>query len=209
MWRAETPATTLFSGLETRTIMTMHKKTNTCSPIDEIDIDGRTFCLHKFIYDPENGLNIKLSDRLDPTRELHRYGQGPFCKFRIKNHLNEKGLYCYAVKDDFEDDGIKYIGKVTGNKYYIKYIGKVTGNKMTFGTRFNAGYGNISPYNCYKKGQSTNCHINSIVNKELLDGREILVGFYVMENDIEISNLEKELIENNNPGWNIQHNHPK
>ena len=176
--------------------MTMNKKNNTCSPIDEFPKYGITFCLHKFIYDPENGLNISLSNRLDPTRELHRYGQGPFCEFRIKNHINEKGLYCYVVNGD------------------IKYIGKVTGNS-TFGKRFNGGYGHISPYNCYKKekghsgGRLTNCHINSIVNKELLDGREILVGFYVMENDNDISNLEKKLIKKISPEWNILYNHPE
>jgi len=188
----------------------MNKKTNTCSPIDEIDIDGRTFCLHKVIYKPEKDLNINLSG-LDPTRELNRYGQGPFCKFKIKDHLKEKGLYCYVVKDDGKDDNkddSKYIGKITGNKYGLKYIGKVT-RDMNFEKRFNAGYGNISPYNCYKDGQATNCHINSIVNKELLDGREILVGFCAMENDIEISNKEKELIENIKPEWNIQYNNPK
>lgn len=175
--------------------MTMNKKTNNCSPIHKIPIKGITFCLHKFIYDPDNGLNINLSDRLDPTRELHRYGQGPFCKFKIINHLKEKGLYCYVVNGD------------------IKYIGKVTG-KSTFGKRFNGGYGHISPYNCYKKenghsgGRLTNCHINSIVNKELLNGSDIYVGFYVMENDIDISNLEKKLIEDKHPEWNIQYNHP-
>lgn len=178
------------------TIMTINKKTNNCSPIGKVVINGITFCLHKPINDSKDGLNINLSDRLDPTRELHRYGQGPFCEFRIKNHINEKGLYCYVVNGD------------------IKYIGKVTGNS-TFGKRFNGGYGHISPYNCYKKekghsgGRLTNCHINSIVNKEFLNGSDICVGFYVMENDIDISNLEKKLIENNNPGWNIQHNHPK
>jgi len=171
--------------------MTMNKKTNNCSPIGKVVINGITFCLHKFINDSENGLNINLSDRLDPTRKLHRYGQGPFCKFKIKNHLKEKGLYCYVVNGD------------------IKYIGKVTGNNSTFGTRFNDGYGNISPRNCYKDGQSTNCHINSIVNKELLNGSDIFVGFYVMENDIDISNLEKKLIEKKHPEWNIQYNHPE
>ena len=167
-----------------------------CTPKGIITVGGIAFCLHDIHYDPQNGLNINLSRRLNPTRTLHRFGQGPFCKFKINDHLNEKGLYCFVV------NGV------------VKYIGKVTGNS-SFGKRFNNGYGHISPYNCYQAGNGhsggrlTNCHINSLVNQELLNGSEVLVGFHVMNNNnITISNSEKQLIEGNNPDWNIQFNRP-
>lgn len=158
-----------------------------------ITVGGIVFCLHDIYYDPQNGLNINLSGRLNPLRALHRFGQGPFCKFKINDHLNEKGLYCFVV------NGV------------VKFIGKVTGNS-SFGKRFNNGYGHISPYNCYAPqdghpgGRLTNCHINSLVNKELLKGSTVLVGLHVMDDNIAISNSEEQLIKGNNPDWNIQFN---
>ncbi len=166
-----------------------------CTSKGIISVGGIAFCLHDIHYDSQNGLNINLSGRLDPERALHRFGQGPFCKFKINDHLNEKGLYCFVVND------------------VVKYIGKVTGNS-SFGKRFNNGYGHISPYNCYQQenghsgGRLTNCHINSLVNQELIKGSKIMVGFHVMDNDIDISNLEEQLIRNTNPDWNIQFNRP-
>ena len=160
-----------------------------------ITVGGIVFCLHYIYYDPQNGLNINLSGRLNPLRALHRFGQGPFCKFKINDHLDEKGLYCFVVND------------------VVKYIGKVTGNS-SFGKRFNNGYGHISPYNCYAPqdghpgGRLTNCHINSLVNTELLKGSTVLVGFHVMDDNIAISNSEEQLIKGNNPDWNIQFNRP-
>ena len=43
----------------------------------------------------------------------------------------------------------------------IIYIGETAGLRQ----RFNMGYGNISPRNCYVGGQSTNCKMNKIVPK--------------------------------------------
>lgn len=152
-----------------------------------------SFCLHDIDIKTQN---ILLSNRMAPGRSLHDFGKGPFCEFRIADHLKEKGLYCFVVN-----------GKV-------KYIGKVTG-KSTFGKRFNNGYGHISPYNCYKAenghsgGRLTNCHINSLINKESLAGNVIKIGFHVMIDDDNISLVEKTLIQENNPDWNIQFNHHK
>lgn len=174
--------------------MAKNNQANNCSlPQGNVTICGYTFCLHNIYYDPQNGLNINLAGRLNPARTLHRFGQGPFCDFKIKDHLTEKGLYCFVVN---------------GN---VKYIGKVTG-KSTFGKRFNSGYGHISPYNTYAAqpghsgGRLTNCHVNSNVNREICQGSTILVGFLPMNNstDVAISNLEKQLINCFNPDWNIQ-----
>lgn len=55
-----------------------------------------------------------------------------------------KGLYSFVV-----DNTIKYIGR----------------SHDPFYKRVNQGYGHISPKNCFRDGQSTNCRINSIIAK--------------------------------------------
>ena len=138
------------------------------------------FCLHEIKVEKTD---IKISG-LNPNKKLNDFGKGPFCKFSIDEHLNEIGLYCFVV-----DDELKYIGQTV----------------CPFKKRINDGYGTIYPYNCYADGQRTNCHINSLVNEALLDGKEIRVGFYPMNDEMDA--LESELIEANNltrSGWNLK-----
>ncbi|RYD02479.1 hypothetical protein N752_24430 [Desulforamulus aquiferis] len=81
----------------------------------------------------------------------------------------------------------------------IKYIGRCKGT-YTFKKRIN-DYGNIYPKNCYVDGQSTNCHINSLIienNKE-----KIILYIDVMDSDLEIIQVEDELIKMHQPAWNI------
>jgi hypothetical protein len=94
-------------------------------------------------------------------------------EFKILNHLNEKGIYKFVVK----------------NK--IVYIGRCLDN---FKKRFNFGYGKINPKNCYKDGQSTNCRINNYCNKEKF---EIFV--YCLIENSEIKKIEKQLIKKIKP----------
>ena len=62
---------------------------------------------------------------------LNRYGSGPFCKFRIPNRLEVSGVYVLTV-----DGAPRYVCECAN-----------------LSARFNAGYGNISPKNCFKGGQ--------------------------------------------------------
>ena len=164
------------------------KNNNYClGSVGTIDIKWNnqvyTFCLHEI---DVIKTCINLTSKLISTRPLNTYGKGPFCKFRIHDHLKEKGLYCFVV-----DKKLKYIGQTTS----------------TFGQRINAGYGNISPYNCYVGGQRTNCHVNSCINDALISNKEVLVGFCAMKDNDKIKKLEKELIRANDlvcKGWNLQ-----
>lgn len=153
------------------------------------------FCLHEIeILDTD--IDITQHKNWNPNRTLNDYGNEIFCKFRINNHLTDKGLYCLVVN----------------NELIPRYIGRVKGS-YTYGKRFNSGYGHISPYNCYKSetingkkhsgGQSTNCHINSFINKTHRR-QDIKVGFLVMNNqpDKIICDLEDELIKTNDPELN-------
>lgn len=119
------------------------------------------------------------------NRKLLAFGTKLFCKFRIdKAFSKKKGIYCFAIN----------------NK--IVYIGRCIDN---FGKRINAGYGNISPRNCYEGGQSTNCRINSYIEEHK---NEIRFGIYDMTNEAnaEICSLEKQLLDlhGSDLEWNIQ-----
>lgn len=87
---------------------------------------------------------------------LNSYGAGPFCKFRIPLSYRESGVYCIVAGDD------------------LKYIGECA----NLSARFNAGYGNISPKNCFKGGQETNCRLNNLIYTTATIGEELTLWFY-------------------------------
>ena len=66
--------------------------------------------------------------------------------------------------------------------------------------RFNAGYGNISPRNCFVGGQPTNCRINHHIYEQAVNKDEIVLYFLETNNRFQV---ESELIGKLNPAWNI------
>lgn len=110
---------------------------------------------------------------------LNKYGGGAFCKFRI----NPKGIGVSGVYALFRDNDLLYIGKC-----------------VNLAKRFNSGYGNISPKNCYEGGQSTNCRINKMIHLLCDDIQKISLYFYPTSYQSEI---EKELINYYKPKNNI------
>ncbi len=123
----------------------------------------------------------ELKSHGDPfyRRFLNKYGDLEYCTFSIADHLKSKGLYCFSV------DGV------------LQYIGR---SHDPFGKRINQGYGRIHPKNCYLDGQATNCHLNALIASST--GQ---VQFFAcpIEDDTEIDLLERELIRQYLPPWNI------
>ena len=89
------------------------------------------------------------------TLPLDRYGTGAFCKFKIMNRLQTGGVYVLSVGDE------------------IRYVGECD----QLSPRFNAGYGNISPKNCFKGGQETNCRLNNLIYRTAMVGERISLWF--------------------------------
>lgn len=113
------------------------------------------------------------------TAKLHRHGQGPFCKFRMKFELWVAGVYVLVVE---------------GRPLYV-------GKTENLEQRFNNGYGQIAPRNCYVGGQSTNCRINKLILGEAMDGRTVQLLF---RKTSDIASLEGKLLRQLRPAWNIQ-----
>jgi hypothetical protein len=86
---------------------------------------------------------------------LNKYGAGPFCRFRISNRFQTSGVYALTI-----DDEIRYVGECAN-----------------LSARFNMGYGNISPKNCFKGGQETNCRLNNLVYSAAVAGKQISLWF--------------------------------
>lgn len=112
--------------------------------------------------------------------KLHKYGSGTYCYFSIDaaKWAGASGVYALYI-----DDQLVYIGQA-----------------LNFATRFNQGYGLISPRACYEHGQETNCKINQVVLSATKAGKQIELFFLTTPYYQEI---EEELIRFYNPQYNV------
>jgi len=113
------------------------------------------------------------------TSKLNPHGGSSFCKFSISPRWSGySGVY--ALFNDNEK---------------LLYIGEC----VDLRSRFNAGYGNISPKNCYQGGQPTNCKINKMVLNKYLNGEKVLLYFY---ETADYKRIENHLIYKLKPPFN-------
>ena len=113
------------------------------------------------------------SERYNNKRNLpfNKYGNSLFCEFEVKTDKAESGVYAL-----FFDENLVYIGQA--KNFQQRWSG--------------INYCKISPRNCFRGGQSTNCHINSEICKQALrNGRVFL---YFLETK-DYDRVEKELIK--------------
>jgi hypothetical protein len=116
----------------------------------------------------------------DKNLKIHRYGEGSFCKFKIKAE-NVPGVYLWVV-----DDEIIYIGETADLR-----------------NRFNTGYGIISARNCFEGGQTTNCKMNKVVLEMAKLNKTISLYFYQTDN---YKQVELELLKTINTKYNVKDN---
>ena len=147
------------------------------------------FTLYPLTAEETGRKGVHLKYKSQSKHPLHDYGKGPFCEFDAPDEIRDKkGLYIFVV-----DGRVKYIGRC----------------RDSFEKRISKGYGHISPRNCYKGGQPTNCHINNKLYEAFEQGSEVFLGVHVMTDVEKICSLEKEILkkqDKTNPdNWNIQH----
>ena len=95
-------------------------------------------------------------------------GNGAFCRFQI-DVKDVPGVYLWVVNNE------------------VIYIGETARLRM----RFNTGYGNISPRNCFAGGQSTNCKMNKVAMSCFENGEP--VNLYFLETT-DYKRIELELL---------------
>lgn len=147
----------------------------------------RTDVVAKYPYDlakPLGSFLLELKRKQDMFYKqfLNKYGDLTYSTFKIaaSPFLDSKGIYAYMVGDE------------------VKYIGRCKDNMRK---RVNQGYGKIHPKNCYLDGQATNCHLNAKIAAER---SAVTLWLHEMESAQEIESLEREIIREVNPSWNIQ-----
>lgn len=107
-------------------------------------------------------------------------GSGTFCRFSIHAPA-VSGVYLWVV-----DGKIIYIGE--------------TVNLLQ---RFNAGYGYISPRNCYAHGQSTNCKMNKVVMEYFKKGK--IIDLYFLQTE-DYKQTELTLLHSIHTKYNVKDN---
>ncbi|HMS56458.1 MAG TPA: GIY-YIG nuclease family protein [Fimbriimonadaceae bacterium] len=111
------------------------------------------------------------------TSKLHKYGQGEFCKFKVPGLPRVSGVYLFVAGGE------------------LVYVGKAANLR----SRLETGYGNISPKNCYKGGQQTNCRINQALLILARAGKDFAIFAHICE---DYDELERGLIATLRPPWN-------
>lgn len=108
---------------------------------------------------------------------LNRYGTGSFCRFRVPGDIHRAGVYLIVA-----DGRLAYVGECDD-----------------FSRRFNTGYGQISPRNCFAGGQETNCRVNQLILRCAESGSDVHVYFVESEDRFA---LERACIRVLEPPWN-------
>jgi hypothetical protein len=108
---------------------------------------------------------------------LNKYGEGSFCKFQIPKTYRNSGVYVLK-----SNEGVRYVGEC-----------------VNLSARFNIGYGTISPRNCFKGGQETNCRLNMLIYLAAQAQDSISLWFF---QTADYKALEARLRSELNPPWN-------
>ena len=127
-------------------------------------------------------LQLKRSGDLFYRQFLNKHGDLAYSTFSISDPaaLNARGIYAY-----YSGDALKYIGRC----------------RDSMKRRVNQGYGRIYPKNCYRDGQATNCHLNARIAAA---ASTVTLWLYRMEDNGAIETVERALIREYGPPWNIQ-----
>ena len=120
--------------------------------------------------------------RNERNLSLNKYGEVPFCRFRVALGWRWSGVYVLVNGDD------------------PLYVGECQNLEVRWGP---TGYGSISPRNCYKGGQDTNCRINNLIYRETKTGAGFDLWFHPVEGDKHARlTVESELVSVLKPPWN-------
>lgn len=118
------------------------------------------------------------------TKDLHSWGAGPFCRFRIARSRKQGGLYVVTLDND------------------PVYVGECVDLSRRFGPN---GYGGISPRNCFVGGQPTNCRINTAILSAVKEQQTIDLWFKRLDLSRAARRaLEIEIMRLIQPRWNLQ-----
>lgn len=89
-----------------------------------------------------------------------------------------------------------YLVSVVGQPVYV-------GECANLHQRWGPGYGSISPRNCFKGGQQTNCRVNNLLLETARNGNQIELWFRPQSGaKADRIALEAALVDALQPSWN-------
>lgn len=112
---------------------------------------------------------------------LHKYGQGPFGRFRVAQDWWRSGVYV-----------------LTNGHDRLLYVGEC----VSLASRWR-DYGRISPRATFTGGRETDCRMNNLIHEELKAGGKFDLWFYPVDDGKRARKaVESELISALKPLWN-------
>ena len=128
------------------------------------------------------GAVVKHRPGVGQSEHLHKYGQGPFCQFRIAQGWRFSGVYVIESKD------------------LVCYVGQCHDLSGVW-----SSIGSISPAAVRRTGgQQTHCMNNNLIFSEVAQGRNVNLWFYAIEDNEMRETVKSELMQRCIPLWNIR-----
>lgn len=127
------------------------------------------------------GLFLEEFPCIADNRVLHKYGKGPFSKFRIPPYLHDEGVHILMV-----DNKIKYIGGC-----------------RNISDEYNLGFGRIViDSHPFKNGPEDYCRINTLITEKIKSGSIVELWFMTTTNH---HRVKSELLRMDESEWNLRH----
>ena len=128
------------------------------------------------------GVLIEESPGSTQDQPLHKYGHGPFCRFRIaqEHHWRRSGIYLLTCGGN-----VCYVGECKNLAKIWNSVGRISRSAVR-----------------QKGGQQTHCRINVLILNEAKQGVEVILWFHTIDDDVERSARKARLLANLNPPWN-------
>ena len=120
--------------------------------------------------------------RPQTNQPLHKYGGGPFCRFRIAQEAQwqRSGVYVLTCRGQAH-----YVGECKNLAMIWHSIGGITASAIG------------------RHGRETHCRLNALILDESKEGSELILWFQAVEEADARSALKAELIKSRNPAWNL------
>ena len=133
--------------------------------------------------DVGRGALIEVRPEPSPDVPLHRYGEGPFCRFRVAQdaHWRRGGVYVLTY-----GDSVGYVGKSEKLARVWYFVGQISPSAVR-----------------YKGGQQTHCRINTLILNEATRSTETALWFHAVEDGMRRGELKKRLVAALKPPWNL------
>lgn len=131
-----------------------------------------------------SGEPVEFWPEVTPDVPLHRYGQGPFCRFSIAEDREWQigGVFVVTC-----DEAACFVGETVNLTRLWRFVGRITSSAVR-----------------QRGGQQTHCRINNLILGKVKREADVVLWLYSVENDAARRGLRSRLIAALNPCWNLR-----